>query len=85
MPAPAQRSIIWPPRHRLTFRFTSLRTADEALGGVGGRERAAQPRRELERGHRERFVQAFTDALGRAGVRSSQPPGEIEQEPLRSL
>jgi hypothetical protein len=43
---------------------------------------ATQRRRELERQHRECFVEAFANALGGAGVLGPEPAREIVQQSL---
>ena len=51
MPAATQRSIIWPPRHRLTFRFTSVRPRP-GPSGQPPENRSQSPREEETDGRR---------------------------------
>lgn len=56
------------------------RTADETLRRIGRRQGSAQRLGEIEAEHGERFVEAFTDTFGRAGVIRLQTPREIGQQ-----
>ena len=62
----------------MPFHVTS--TADQTLGRVGARERPPQAVGQIEPEHRERFVEAFPDALGRTGMIGRESPREVGEE-----
>ena len=54
--------------------------ADETLGRIGGRERPPQAVGQIEPEHRERFVETFTDALGRTGMMRLESTREVGEK-----
>ena len=81
MPAATHRSTIWPPRHRLTFRFTCrVRLIELSIALVV----ASDCRRRSERPEREdgqRLVEPFADARRRTGILVLEAPRQILQQP----
>jgi hypothetical protein len=59
--------------------------ANETLDGVSRRQRTTQARRQVQREDGERFLEAFADAFGGAGILGLESAREIEQEPLGGL
>src|SRR5262249_51497897 len=85
MPAATQRSIICPPRHRLTFRLTSrVRLIRLSAAFV-----VASERRSRGESFKVSTVSVssrpFAHALGGTGILGLQTAGQIEQQPLRRL
>ena len=78
-----------PPKHHLSaapaldVALNVPRATEQTLRRVGGRQRAPQPDGQIEGEHGEGFLQAFTDALGGAGMLGVQPTREILQQSLR--
>jgi hypothetical protein len=52
---------MWPPRHRLTFRFTCRGATDQTFDGVGRRDRVTEAIGQAQRENGEGFVEAFPD------------------------
>jgi len=80
-----------PPEHHLPsspaldVALHVTRAAEETLRGVGGRQGSPQTSRQVQCEHRQRFVESFAHALGRAGMLGLQGPREIQQQPLGRL
>ena len=75
---PAYHHLPTAPALHVPFHVSS--TADQTLGRVGGRQRPPEGVGQIESEHRECFIEAFTDALGRTGMIGLESPCEVGEK-----
>ena len=73
---PSQHHLAPTPAFHIPLHVT--RATQEAFDRIRGGERVTEPLGNPEAEHRERFVESFAHALGRAGMLGLQPPREIQ-------